>query len=165
MEVKAGAAQISLFLCVVFYFRFLALSFRRNRPILLTLTTSERHILLMFRAGTLRTVLRTMSTQQSIEGPIQQSIHEKLTSEFQPTFLQIANDSYKHASHHGMRGASNVTESHFRIEIVSEKFQGKAQPARHRLVYAALDEEIKEKGVHALQMKTKTPQEYSKTTQ
>lgn len=104
--------------------------------------------------------VRKMST---VEGPIQKCIHEKLVKEFNPSFLKIANDSHKHSAHHGMRGASNVTESHFRIEIVSDKFNGKNQPSRHRLIYNLLDEEIKEKGVHAIQMKTKTPEEYEKT--
>lgn len=34
------------------------------------------------------------------------------------------------------------------------------QPARHRMVYALLKEELaKEGGIHALQLKTKTPAE------
>ena len=37
------------------------------------------------------------------------------------------------------------------------------QPARHRMVYALLDEELKrEGGIHALQLRTKTPEEQEK---
>lgn len=37
------------------------------------------------------------------------------------------------------------------------------QPARHRMVYALLDEDIKrEGGIHALQLRTKTPEEEEK---
>ena len=53
----------------------------------------------------------------------------------------------------------NKTESHFRLEIVSDVFEGKSLPARHRLVYSLLANELKNDGVHALQMKTKTPEE------
>lgn len=37
------------------------------------------------------------------------------------------------------------------------------QPARHRMVYALLDEDMKrEGGIHALQLRTKTPEEEEK---
>ncbi|KAH3666627.1 hypothetical protein WICMUC_005611 [Wickerhamomyces mucosus] len=108
-------------------------------------------------------IIRTMSSQAQIIGPIQATITEKLTAEFQPTSLEIYNDSHNHAHHAGLRGATNVTESHFRIEIVSDKFEGLKLPNRHRLIYNLLDEEIKEKGVHALQMKIKTPSESNKS--
>ena len=51
-------------------------------------------------------------------------------------------------------------ETHFRLVITSEAFASKMQPARHRMVYALLDEELKrEGGIHALQLKTRTPEE------
>ncbi|CAI5757144.1 unnamed protein product [Candida verbasci] len=101
----------------------------------------------------------TMSTnviKSENPGPIELSIIEKVTKEFQPSYLKIVNDSHKHAHHAGIRGASNKTESHFRIEIVSDKFKGITMPNRHRLVYNLLDDEINIHGVHALQMKTKS---------
>lgn len=103
-----------------------------------------------------------MNAASGSPGPIEQTIKQKLINEFKPTHLDIKNDSWKHASHHGLKGATNTTESHFRIDIVSEKFQGKNQPTRHRLIYKLLDDEIKLKGVHALQMKTKTVEEHNK---
>jgi stress-induced morphogen len=49
------------------------------------------------------------------------------------------------------------------VNIVSDAFQSKMQPARHRMVYALLDEDIKrEGGIHALQLRTKTPDEEEK---
>lgn len=49
------------------------------------------------------------------------------------------------------------------VNIVSESFKGKMQPARHRLVYALLkDEMAAEGGIHALQLKTRTPEEEEK---
>lgn len=51
----------------------------------------------------------------------------------------------------------------YRLNIVSEAFASKMQPARHRMVYALLDDEIKkEGGIHALQLRTKTPEEEEK---
>lgn len=97
--------------------------------------------------------------QSKISGPIESSIIEKLTDKFHPSYLKIANDSHKHSHHAGMVGASNVKESHFRIEIISDEFSGLNMPSRHRLIYQLLDDELKNKGVHALQMKTKTSSE------
>jgi stress-induced morphogen len=44
--------------------------------------------------------------------------------------------------------------------ITSEAFKSKMQPARHRMVYALLKEEMaQEGGIHALQLRTRTPEE------
>lgn len=97
-------------------------------------------------------------------GPFTKSIITKVQTTFQPSHFAIYNDSHKHSHHASMRGSSNTIESHFRLEIVSEAFTGKAQPARHRLVYGLLKDEMSaENGVHALQLQTKTPSEYAKT--
>jgi stress-induced morphogen len=46
------------------------------------------------------------------------------------------------------------------VTIVSDAFESKMQPARHRMVYALFKEEMaREGGLHALQLKTKTPAE------
>lgn len=96
-------------------------------------------------------------------GPVGEKIKEILTRELAPSVLEINNDSHKHAHHTAMRGSTNVTESHFRLVVVSDKFAGKSLPQRHRMIYSLLDQELKrENGVHALQMKTKTPEEYQK---
>lgn len=51
-------------------------------------------------------------------------------------------------------------ETHFRVLITSEAFKSKMQPARHRMVYALLKEEMERVGgIHALQLRTKTPEE------
>jgi hypothetical protein len=44
-----------------------------------------------------------------------------------------------------------------RVVITSDAFQSKSQPARHRMVYALLkDEMAREGGIHALQLRTRT---------
>lgn len=54
-------------------------------------------------------------------------------------------------------------ETHFAVSIVSDAFKSKMQPARHRMVYALLQDEMaRDGGIHALQLSTKTPQEAEK---
>ena len=46
------------------------------------------------------------------------------------------------------------------LNIISDTFKSKMQPARHRMVYALLKEEMdRPGGIHALQLRTKTPEE------
>jgi acid stress-induced BolA-like protein IbaG/YrbA len=48
---------------------------------------------------------------------------------------------------------------HFQALIVSREFEGRSRVQRHQLVYAALGERMREE-IHALSMKTLTPQEW-----
>ena len=48
---------------------------------------------------------------------------------------------------------------HFNALIVSPAFEGKRLIQRHQLVYAALGDRMREE-IHALSMKTLTPEEY-----
>ena len=48
---------------------------------------------------------------------------------------------------------------HFNALIVSPAFAGKRPIQRHQLVYAALGDRMREE-IHALSMKTLTPEEY-----
>ncbi|KAL9095849.1 MAG: hypothetical protein Q9165_001846 [Trypethelium subeluteriae] len=58
-----------------------------------------------------------------------------------------------------MQGSTS-RETHFRLTITSPLFASKPQPARHRMVYALLKDEMAAVGgIHALQLKTRTPQE------
>ncbi len=58
-----------------------------------------------------------------------------------------------------MQGSTS-RETHFRVEIISEAFKSKMQPARHRMVYALLKEDMERVGgIHALQLRTRTPDE------
>lgn len=49
---------------------------------------------------------------------------------------------------------------HFDAVIVSEAFRGKRPIARHQIVYAVLGDRMKEE-IHALSMKTLTPEEFN----
>ncbi|SDE16021.1 transcriptional regulator, BolA protein family [Massilia sp. PDC64] len=48
---------------------------------------------------------------------------------------------------------------HFSAVIVSPAFAGKSRIQRHQIVYAALGDRMREE-IHALSMKTLTPEEY-----
>ena len=60
---------------------------------------------------------------------------------------------------------SDAHEAHemccYSVQVVSEAFTGKPLVQRHKMVYSILDHELKT-GVHALALKTKTPQEAAK---
>ena len=77
----------------------------------------------------------------------------------------VVDESWQHAGHAGNPSTKDdgSAETHFVLDVVSEKFQGMKQVARQRHVYSLLEEEFNEKGLHALQMSTKTPEEYEKT--
>ena len=50
-----------------------------------------------------------------------------------------------------------------RVYITSDAFKSKMQPARHRLVYGLLKDELAaEGGIHALQLRTRTVEEEAK---
>ncbi|VBB71603.1 Putative protein of unknown function [Podospora comata] len=98
----------------------------------------------------------------SSDTPVEDVIREKISVALQPTTLEIHNDSHLHAHHKAMEGSTS-RETHFRVIITSEAFRSKMQPARHRLVYSLLkDEMAREGGIHALQLRTMTPEEEEK---
>jgi len=88
-------------------------------------------------------------------GAIAELIRDKLTSAFQPTRLEVEDDS---ARHHGHAGARPGGETHFNVLIESQAFEGAAKVARQRLVYRALAEELAGP-VHALSVKALAPGE------
>lgn len=79
-------------------------------------------------------------------GPIGKIMQSKLTAAFNPRLLEVIDESNQH---HGHVGAHPNGESHFRVRISGEDFQGKSRVAQHRMVNAALAEELKMR-VHAL---------------
>ncbi|MBU1375594.1 MAG: BolA family transcriptional regulator [Alphaproteobacteria bacterium] len=88
-------------------------------------------------------------------GAIFETIQNKLTAAFQPTRLEIEDDSGRHAGHSGAREGG---ESHFNVTIESPAFAGTARVARQRLIHQALAEELAGP-VHALSIKALAPGE------
>ncbi len=83
------------------------------------------------------------------------TIRDKLTAAFAPTALEVKDESALHAGH---SGAQPGGETHFRVRIVSDAFEGLSRVERQRRIYAALDAELKAQ-VHALSLITLTPAE------
>ncbi|CAO3659001.1 unnamed protein product [Rhizopus stolonifer] len=100
-----------------------------------------------------------MTTQE--KGPIQLSIETKVSEALNPSALELVNESHLHAHHDAMKGVTNK-ETHFKITVVSEEFQGKSLMQRHCLIYKLLNDELQNKGLHALSIKAKTKAESEK---
>lgn len=73
-------------------------------------------------------------------------MRSKLEAALSPLRLEVINESEQHAGH---RSSPGTGESHFRIFIVAEAFEGQSRLARHRRINELLSEEL-EAGVHAL---------------
>jgi BolA protein len=85
---------------------------------------------------------------------IQSTIIEKLEEAFSPDHLQVINES---ASHNVPEGS----ESHFKVLLVSQGFEGQSAVKRHQSVYSVLAAEL-QSGVHALALHTYLPVEWKK---
>ena len=86
---------------------------------------------------------------------VREQLIAKLSHAFDPVRLDVTDESARHAGHAGARPEG---ETHFRVEVVSDAFQGLSRVARQRLVHQALAEEM-ETRVHALSLATLTPEE------
>lgn len=79
-------------------------------------------------------------------------ITSKVTAAVQPSYLDVMNESHMHNVPPG-------SESHFKLVIVSDAFDGKRLVGRHQMINAALKDEL-QGPVHALSMETLTPGEW-----
>ena len=62
-------------------------------------------------------------------------IESKLTKELAPSHLEVIDESYLHNVEPGK-------ESHVRIVVVSEQFEGLNLVKRHQLIYQQINEEL-----------------------
>ena len=79
------------------------------------------------------------------------SISQKIQEAFQPTLLQVDNESHMHS---GPR-----TDSHFKLVVVAEHFQGMSKVKRHQQLYKLLHTEL-QGPVHALALHLYSPSEW-----
>ncbi|MFT5115495.1 MAG: BolA protein [Parasphingorhabdus sp.] len=84
-----------------------------------------------------------MNTQSLIQTKLQ-TLH--------PDHLEILNESSQHNVPAG-------SESHFKVTVVTNQFNGLNLLARHRIINALLSEELAG-SIHALALHTKTPDEW-----
>ena len=83
---------------------------------------------------------------------VQQEIEQRLQQQFGPGHLEVANESHMHS-------VPENSETHFRVVIVREAFDGKRIVASHQQVYALLADQL-EGPVHGLALLTFTPGEW-----
>ena len=77
---------------------------------------------------------------------VEQRIREKLAGALAPVHLEVVNESGQHNVPAG-------SETHFKVVVVSGAFAGKPRVAQHRMVFKAVDDELRG-GVHALAVHT-----------
>ncbi len=85
-----------------------------------------------------------MNRKQRIEHHIQEALA--------PVYLDVVDESYMHA-------VPADAESHFKLLVVSEAFNGLSLVDRHRRINELLADEFNQ-GLHALTMHTWTPDEW-----
>jgi len=84
---------------------------------------------------------------------IKATIEQKLLSAFSPLYLlDVINESDRHNVPPG-------SESHFKVTIVTNEFEGERLIKRHRSINAILATELAEK-IHALALHTYTEKEW-----
>ncbi|HHH36281.1 MAG TPA: BolA/IbaG family iron-sulfur metabolism protein [Gammaproteobacteria bacterium] len=83
---------------------------------------------------------------------VQADMEQKLRRSFDPDHLEVINESSAHNVPPG-------SESHFKVVIVSSRFEGQGLVARHRSVHEVLAGALAGP-VHALSIRAHTPAEW-----
>jgi BolA protein len=83
-------------------------------------------------------------------------IRHTLETTLEAEHIDIIDDSALHAGHLGAEGGGG----HFRVLVVSPRFDGLTRVAAQRLVYEALGE-LMATDIHALEMRTLTPDQWA----
>ena len=97
--------------------------------------------------------LPTLLDKDMAVAPIQTAIKTKLLT-LSPIFLDVVNESYKHS-------VPANSETHFKVTVVADEFDGISLLERHRMVYDILGDELRD-SVHALSIAAKTPAQWEK---
>ncbi|MFQ5543272.1 MAG: BolA family protein [Nitrospiria bacterium] len=84
---------------------------------------------------------------------VKEKIERKMKDILSATFVDVIDESWKHAGHAGAASGGG----HFIVSVVSEKFEGVSLLNRNRLVFDVLKEEMQGE-IHALVVRAKTPE-------
>lgn len=82
---------------------------------------------------------------------IEDYIRKQITEHLNPSHLEVINESHLHAGHAGDDGSG---QTHFKVVVVSAKFDGMQVVQRHRLVNDLLSNCFNN-GLHALSLDLK----------
>ncbi|XP_072106666.1 bolA-like protein 1 [Mobula birostris] len=85
--------------------------------------------------------------------PVESTLRAKIQQALAPAHLEVLNESHRHAVPPG-------SETHFKVVVVSPRFEGLPLLQRHRLVHAAVGQELAGP-VHALSIHARTPQQWA----
>ena len=83
---------------------------------------------------------------------VQNEIEQLLSEHFQPTHLRVENESHMHS-------VPANSETHFKVELVTDQFASMRKVARHQAVYRVLQAQLAGP-VHALALHTYSPDEW-----
>jgi BolA protein len=86
-------------------------------------------------------------------GAVKDEIERRLRENFAPIKLVVTDDSASHAGH---AGEDPRGESHFTVDITSDRFAGLSRVERQRAVNRALADLLAER-VHALAIRAEAP--------
>jgi BolA protein len=75
-------------------------------------------------------------------------IHQRLTEAFEPSHLEVIDESDQHVGHAGHQGGGR----HFAVVIKSSAFTGMTRIQAHQAIYALFADMIPDK-IHALKIK------------
>ena len=81
-------------------------------------------------------------------------IRSRLEQALGPEHIDVIDESHEHIGHEGARDG----RGHFRVLIISDRFEGKLPIQRHRLVYGAVGD-LMQTDIHALAIEAWTPDE------
>ncbi len=84
---------------------------------------------------------------------VQKTIEDKIGAGLEPAYLEVLNESHMHNVPPG-------SESHFKVIVVSDAFDGQSRVARHQTVNRLLADELSG-AVHALSLQTHTADEWT----
>jgi BolA family transcriptional regulator, general stress-responsive regulator len=79
----------------------------------------------------------------------------RLTEALDPILLDVIDESDRHAGHAGARPGGGT---HYRVRVVSARFERRSRVERHRVVYDLLAAEFAD-GLHALALVAQAPGE------
>jgi len=86
---------------------------------------------------------------------VAERLKNKLNAAFNPSRLDLEDESSRHAGHAGARPGG---ESHFKVVIEAAAFEGAPRVQRQRMVYRVLEDELAGP-VHALSLTALAPGE------
>jgi len=80
-------------------------------------------------------------------------IHDRIVESIAPAALEVIDESHMHSG--------PKSETHFKVVVVADAFEGKKPVERHRMVNAVLEDQVGKKGgIHALSIHAYTPTQW-----